>query len=186
MSYHKIFLKVLFFEILYSIRFGEFLPKIKLQNNKKRTDTVPCVFYFLHKISSFIRKNKIYSLVDIGSGYGRSVNFISMMNGIQTHGIEYDKEVHDSALKSRKKNVKLYCGDIFNFQIQKFKSNCFMLNDPFKKTSDIRKILHKIKKMNSKKKYIIYINNKNKTLNKLKLIYSIEASKKRSLRIFEI
>ena len=34
-SYHRIFLKVLFFEIFYSIRFREFIPKIKVQNNSK-------------------------------------------------------------------------------------------------------------------------------------------------------
>ena len=186
-SYHKIFLKVLFFEIIYSIRLGEFLPKIKLQNNRKRTDTVPCVFYFLHIISSFIKKNKINSVIDIGSGYGRIVNFISVINNITTYGIEYDKEVHNSALNTKKNKVKLYCGDIFNFQMTKFKSNCFILNDPFKKTNDIKKILLRIKKINTKKKkYIIYINSKNKILKKLKLIYLIKGSKNRNLRIFEI
>jgi len=75
-SYHRIFLKVLFFEIFYSIRFREFLPRIKVQNNSNRTDTVPCVYYFLHEISKFLEKNSVKSVVDIGSGYGRVVNFI--------------------------------------------------------------------------------------------------------------
>ena len=93
-SYHKIFLKVLFFEIFYTLRFKEFLPKIKVQNNSIRTDTVPSIYYFLHVISKFIKKNNIKSVVDIGSGYGRVVNFISTLNGIRSIGVEYDKNVH--------------------------------------------------------------------------------------------
>ena len=106
-SYHKIFLKVLFFEIVYSIRFKEFLPKIKVQNNSNRTDTVPCVYYFLHEMSKFLQKNSIQSVVDIGSGYGRVVNFISSINRIKSYGIEYDKEVFKVANKIKKKNVNL-------------------------------------------------------------------------------
>ena len=76
-SYHKIFIKVLWFELFYSIYFKEVLPKIKIQNSSKRTDTVPCVYYFLDEISKFIKKKKIKSVVDIGSGYGRVVNLFA-------------------------------------------------------------------------------------------------------------
>ena len=79
-SYRNIFFKVLYFEIFYSIYFKELLPKIKIQNSSTRTDTVPCVYYFLHEISKFIKKNDIKSIIDIGSGYGRVVNFISLKN----------------------------------------------------------------------------------------------------------
>ena len=79
-SYHKIFFKVLFFEIFYTIRFNEFLPKIKVQNNSLRTDTVPSIYFFLHEVSKFLRKKNIKSVVDVGSGYGRVVNFISSIN----------------------------------------------------------------------------------------------------------
>ena len=77
-SYYNIFFKVLYYEIFYSIHFKELLPKIKLQNSSKRTDTVPCIYYFLHEISKFLKKKDIKSIVDIGSGYGRVVNFISL------------------------------------------------------------------------------------------------------------
>lgn len=186
-SYHNIFFKVLYFEIFYSIRFKELLPKIKIQNSSKRTDTVPCIYYFLHEISKFLKKKNIKSIVDIGSGYGRVINFISLKNNIKSHGIEYDKEVFKFALKIKKDKVNLYCGDVFSFNLKKLKSKCFILIDPFKKSNDHKKILFKIKKLYpGKKKYIISVNNpKGKFPNEFKLIYSIIGSKTRTLKIFE-
>ena len=187
-SYHRIFLKVLFFEIFYSIRFREFLPRIKVQNNSNRTDTVPCVYYFLHEISKFLRKNGVKSVVDIGSGYGRVVNFISSINRIKSYGIEYDKEVFKVANKFKEKNVNLYCGDVFNFNMKKFKSKCYILIDPFKKVEDRNKFLSKVKKTYPReKKFIIAVNiSKGRFPNKFKLVYSIVGSKTRTLKIFEI
>ena len=118
-SYNKIIFKVIFFEIFYSIRFFELLPKIKVQNNYFRTDTVPCIYYFLHEISKFLKIKKIKSVVDIGSGYGRVVNFISQKNNIKSYGIEYDKEVFKSSLKIKSENINLYCGDATTFNLQK-------------------------------------------------------------------
>ena len=187
-SYHKIFFQVLFFEIIYSIRFKEFLPKIKIQNNLTRTDTVPSIYFFLYEISKFIKNNNIKSIVDVGSGYGRVVNFISSINKIKSYGIEFDAEVHRSALKTKRKNVKLYSGDIFKFDIKKFNSKCFILVDPFQKIKDRNKFLSKVKKIFPKnKKYIIAINNyKGKFPKDFKLIYSLIGSKTRSLKIYEI
>jgi SAM-dependent methyltransferase len=179
---------VLFFEIIYSIRFKEFLPKIKIQNNLTRTDTVPSIYFFLYEISKFIKNNNIKSIVDVGSGYGRVVNFISSINKIKSYGIEFDAEVHRSALKIKRKNVKLYNGDIFKFDIKKFNSKCFILVDPFQKIKDRNKFLSKVKKIFPKnKKYIIAINNyKGKFPKDFKLIYSLIGSKTRSLKIYEI
>jgi len=187
-SYHAIFLKVFWFEIFYSVVFKEPLPKIKIQNNSNRTDTVPCIYYFLHEISKFIKEKKITSVVDIGSGYGRVVNFISKMNKIKCYGIEYDKDVFQSALKIKNKNVKLYCGDALSFNIKKFKSKCFILVDPFKKAKDNKQFLSKIKKLYPKeKKYVISVNySKGKFSNQLKTIHSTIGSNTRRLKIYEV
>ena len=186
-SYHKIFFKVLFFEIFYTIRFNEFLPKIKVQNNSLRTDTVPSIYFFLHEVSKFLRKKNIKSVVDVGSGYGRVVNFISSINKIKSYGIEFDNEVHKTALNFKKDKVKLFCGDIFNYDLRLFNSKCFILVDPFKKVKDRNKFLNRIKKIFPKqKKYIIAINNyKGKFPKDFKLIFSIVGSKTRTLKIFE-
>ena len=81
-SYRLIFFKVFFFELFYSLKFKELFPLIKIHNHKYRTDTVPCVFYFIYKISKFIKQNKIKSVVDVGSGYGRVVNSLSVLNKV--------------------------------------------------------------------------------------------------------
>ena len=187
-SYRNFFFKVLFFEIYYSIRFGVLIPKIKIHNNPKRTDTVPCIYYFLHEISKFLMKKNIRSVVDIGSGYGRVVSFINSINNIKTYGVEYDKEAFNYSLSIKKKNMNLYCGDIFNFDLKKFNSKCFILVDPFKKVEDRTKLLNKIKRIYPKqKKYIIAVNNYKGSFPKyLKLIQSTIASKTRTLKIFEI
>ena len=187
-SYRNILLQVLFFEIFYSLRFGELIPLMKTQNNKFRTDTVPCIFFFLHEISKFIKKNKIKSIVDVGSGYGRVVNFLSTLNKIKSHGIEYDKDVHKDALKIKKKGVKLYCGNIFNFKLNKFNSNCFILIDPFKKIKDTNKFLLRYKKiLPNRNKYLITVNiYKGKLPKNFNLIYSKLASKNRCLKIYKI
>ena len=117
-SYRKIFIQVFFFEIFYSVKLNELIPLMKVHNHKSRTDTVPCVYFFLHKISKFIKQKNIKSIVDVGSGYGRVVNFVSTFNRIKSHGIEFDKEVHRSALILKNKRVNLYCGDIFNFDLK--------------------------------------------------------------------
>jgi len=116
------------------------------------------------------------------------VNFISHKNNIKSYGIEYDKEVFKSALKIKFKNVNLYHGDAITFNLKKLNSNCFILNDPFKKIKDRNKFLSKVKKLNpGKRKYIISINdNKKKFTKEFKLIHSIIGSKTRSLKIFEV
>ena len=57
-SYRNIFFKVIFFEIFYSIRFGSIIPRMKIQNNNNRTDTIPCIYYFIYEISKFVKKEK--------------------------------------------------------------------------------------------------------------------------------
>ena len=161
---------------------------MKVHNHKSRTDTVPCVYFFIHKISKFIKQKNIKSIVDVGSGYGRVVNFVSTFNRIKSHGIEFDKEVHRSALILKNKRVNLYCGDIFNFDLKKFNSICFILIDPFKINKDRDKFLHKYEKIFPKKiKYLITVNICGKEFpNKYNLIYSISGSKTRCLKIYKI
>ena len=161
---------------------------MKVHNHKSRTDTVPCIFFFLYKISKFIKQKKIKSIVDVGSGYGRVVNFISTFNKIKSYGIEFDEEVHRHASRLKKKNVKLYCGNIFNYDLKNFNSNCFILIDPFKKTKVRDKFLSKFEKILPKKdKYLITVNiYKKKLPSSYNLIYSLYGSKIRCLKIYKI
>lgn len=187
-SYRNIFFKVLFFEIFYSIRFGSIIPKMKIQNNDDRTDTIPCVYYFIHEISKFIKKKEIKSLLDVGSGYGRIVKSINKMNNIQTIGIEFDKEIHQKIISQSTNDINFYNGDVFKFNLKKINPECFVLVDPFKKDNDKIKFLNKLtKEFKNKNKYLILINFNNlKFENNLKLVKSIIGSKSRSFKIFKI
>lgn len=187
-SYRNIFFKVLFFEIFYSIRFGSIIPKMKIQNNDDRTDTIPCVYYFIHEISKFIKKKEIKSLLDVGSGYGRIVKSINKMNNIKTIGIEFDKEIHQKIISQSTNDINFYNGDVFKFNLKKINPECFVLVDPFKKDNDKIKFLNKLtKEFKNKNKYLILINFNNlKFENNLKLVKSIIGSKSRSFKIFKI
>ena len=84
---------------------------------------------------------------------------MSYDNKILSYGIEYDEKVFNSSLKVKNKNINLFCGNIFNFNLRKFNSNCFILIDPFKKINERDKFFNKIKKeIKNKKKYIITVN----------------------------
>lgn len=187
-SYRNIFFKVILFEIIYSIRFCSIIPKMKIQNDNNRTDTIPCIYYFIHEISKFIKKKEIKSLIDIGSGYGRIVKSINKMNNIKTIGIEFDKEIHQKMINQSNNNVNFYNGDVFKFNLKKLNPECFVLVDPFKKDNDKIRFLKKLtKEFKNKNKYLILINFNNLRFQKnFRLIKSITGSHSRSIKIFKI
>ena len=149
-SYRKIIFQVLFYEIFFSLKYREFKPRIKIQNNNFITDTIPCIYYFLFNISKFIKKNNIQSVVDLGSGFGRIINFINNENKIKSIGIEIDKDVYRQSIQLKSEKVKIYNNDILKIDLSKFKSECFILNDPLKKEKNKKKLRNKIKKLKKK------------------------------------
>ena len=72
--------------------------------------------------------------------------------------------------------------------MEKFRSNCFILIDPFKRIEDRNKFLLKYSKIIPKKdKYLITVNIfKGKMPKNFNLIYSLIASKNRCLKIYKI
>ena len=186
-SYRNIFLKVFLFELFFSIKFKDFFNNIVIHNNEHRTDTVPCVYYFLFKISKFIKKEKIKSIIDIGSGLGRIVNYIYHQNKIKCYGIEFDKNTYKKSLKLSNKKIKIYNGDALEFDFDKKKFECFILVDPFKKNYHKKKFLNKLLKLKQKKIFVILINFKQILVPKqFKIVYSLIAGKERSLKIYKI
>ena len=186
-SYKNIFFKVFLFELFFSIKFKDFFDNIVVHNNKHRTDTVPCIYYFLFKISKFIKKEKIKSIIDIGSGLGRVINYIYHQNKIKCHGIEFDKNTYKKSLKLSNKKIKIYNGDAFEFDFDKTKFECFILVDPFKKNNHKKKFFDKISKLKQKKKFVITGNFKQILVPKqFKIVYSLIAGKERSLKIYKV
>ena len=186
-SYRNVFFKVFLFELFFAIKFKDFFNNIVIHNNEYRTDTVPCVYYFLFKISKFIKKEKIKSIIDIGSGLGRIVNYIYHQNKIKCYGIEFDKNTFKKSLELSNKKIKIYNTDALEFDFDKKKFECFILVDPFKKNYHKKRFLNKLLRLKQKKKFVILINFKQIILPKqFKIVYSLIAGKERSLKIYKI
>ena len=188
-SYRKLLFRVIIFELYYSIKNFEIIPNIKLQNSNFGTDTIPCIYYFLFKISQFIKKNKIKSVIDLGAGYGKVTNFIYVENKIKVQGIEIDRYVFKKSLLLKKSGVQLHCANILRFNLSNLKSQCFILVDPLKKRKDKKKLISKILKLkkNKKKVSIVSINMDKKFFpKKIRLLEKYTGSESKSLRFFEI
>jgi len=187
-NYKKKLFKIIIYETYYSIKYFESGAYMRLQDNDSRTDTIPCSFYFLHKISKFINKKKIKNVADLGSGFGRVTNFLNDKTSAYISGYELDKEVFDISIKKKNKNVIIKNEDILDVNYNTLNIQCFILNDPLKKEKDLEKLLEKIglSKINSEQNfYIIAINiQSNLIAKKFKLIKSINAGSARFLKIY--
>ena len=104
--YRRKIFKIIFFEIYYSIKY------FKSGNFFKPPDIYPCPYYFIHKISQFVNKKKIGSIIDLGCGSGRITNFLNDTTKAKICGYEIDKEAFDLANKNRGTNVTIKFGNI--------------------------------------------------------------------------
>ena len=188
-SYKEKLFKIIFFEIYYSIiYFGR-------GKSFKPPDIHPCPYYFIRKISQFINKKKINSIVDLGCGFGRLTNFLNNTTNAKIYGYEVDKEVFDIANKNKGKNVTIKLGDILNIDYNNLNVECFIVNDPFYKLTKENLIAHEslIKKieqsrMNLEQKYYLIVINVNETRNYIynnqKLIKVVSAGSLRKIKFY--
>ena len=114
--YRKKLLKVILFEIYYSIKY------FKSGNFFKPPDVYPCPYYFIHKISQFINKRNISSVVDLGCGSGRLTNFINDKTNTQIYGYEIDEEAFNLANKNKGANVTIRLENILNINFDNLKA----------------------------------------------------------------
>jgi len=188
-NYKSILFKVLLYELFYSLKYLEFpFYYMKIYKNSKfATDSIPCLYYYLHEIAKFINKRKIKKITDLGSGFGRVTNFLSNETKAKVIGIEFDKKVFNKANIIKAKNVNLINKNFLKLNLKKHKSECFIMVDPLKYSKDTIKIQKKIINANKQKKrplYLIVINVDDKLINKkFKKIKSKlqKNSKKRSI-----
>ena len=168
-KYKRKIFKVTIFEIYYSILKRRLY--YKNQNHPDRADSMPCPYYFIYKISKFIKKNSINSAADLGSGNGRIVNFLSSKTKIKMYGYEIDKDMFDYSIKNLNINAQIKNQDINLINYKDLDVDCFILNTPFLKDEMLRNLIEKIfsSKKNTKKKYYIIIINVDVILKKIKL-----------------
>ncbi len=188
--YKKKLFKILIYEIYFSIKHFKTGNFIKFQNNNRKTDTIPCVYYFIHKISQFINKEKITSVIDLGSGFGRLTNCLAISTKATIMGIEDDKEVFDISIKNKKSNVTILNKNIFNVDYKNLETECFIINDLFYNKEDLANLIKKIEfnKIDSAKKYYLIVlnidENKMCIFNNYKLLKFTSAGKSRYIRFF--
>jgi len=182
LNYKNIIIKALYYEIIYSIRYLEFGSHLKISKNSIATDTIPCIYYFLHKIAKFIKKNKINNVIELGSGFGRVTNFLADNTKAKITGFELDKQFFNESIKLKRKRVKLFNKNILKLNFSKNLSKCYIMIDPLKKAKDTVKLQEKIISANKLKKnkiYIITVNIHKKLISrKLKIIKSITTGNK--------
>ena len=189
-SYKKKIIKILCFEIYYSIKYFLSGNYYKIQNDNLRPDTIPCPYFFIHKISQFINKKKIRSLVDLGCGFGRITNFLSDATNATIYGYEIENKVFDIAIKNKKKNVSIKYQNILSVDYNSLYVECFILNDPLRREIDLENLIKKIElsKHNfNKKYYLITINideKKNHIFKKYKLQKTVSASPEKNVKFY--
>ena len=189
-SYKKKLFKILIYEIYFSTKYFKTGNFIKFQNSDRRTDTIPCPYYFIHKISQFINNKKITSVADLGSGYGRVTNSLSVTTNAKILGYEVDKEVSDISAKNKNNNVTIENKDILYIDYNNLKVECFIITDPFHDEADLEYLINKIglSRINiTEKYYLIIINVDEKKMhifNNHKLLKSTFASQSRCIKFF--
>ena len=193
-KYKRKIFKITVYEIYYSILKRRFYYKI--QNHPERADSMPCPYYFIYKISKFIKKNSINSAADLGSGNGRVVNFLSTKTNVKMYGYEIDKDMFNYSIKNLNINAKIENKDINLINYNDLDVDCYILNTPFLKDEMLKNLIERIflSKKNRKKKYYIIIINVDVILKKInlnnifkdyKLIKFINAGPITSFRVYE-
>ena len=188
-SYKEKLFKIIFFEIYYSVIYFRSAKSFKVPH------THPCPYYFIHKVSQFINKKKIDSIIDLGCGFGRITNFLKDTTNAKIYGYEIDKEVFETASKNKKKNVTIKLGDILNIDYNNLHVECFILNDPFYQSTKKNLAAHEnlIKKIEQSranlghKYYLITINvneARNYIFKKQKLIKVVSAGSMRKIKFY--
>ena len=115
LNYQLYAILIIVYEIYFILKFNSKLNKFKYLDNNYLSDSIPCSFYILKKISNFVDKNNISSICDLGSGYGKILYYFGNIKNISIDGIEYDESIYNESKNLENENIKIYNNDIFNF-----------------------------------------------------------------------
>jgi hypothetical protein len=174
---------VLLNEAIYYQRYNNAFNKFKYLNSNFFSDSIPCSYFFLKKIKKFIIKNNIKFSCDLGSGYGKILYYLGVLNNYKIDGVELEKEIYIESLKLKNNNIKIFNENILNFNVSN-KYELFIINDPLKKEEDLNELIHNIKK-NYNRIFLVFINLNQKKLSfvtqNLKIQESLIISKSRNI-----
>jgi len=183
-NYHFYSIPILIDEFIFYIRFNSSFNRFKYLRSDFLSDSIPCSYFFLKKIRKFIIKKNIRYSCDLGSGYGKIIYYLGILNNFKIDGVELEKEIYLESVSLKNKNIKIFNEDILMFECRKSRYNLFIMNDPLKKKEDLQKLILKIKNYNQKT-YLIFINLNSKkislVLKNLKILDSLIISKSRNI-----
>tara|TARA_Y100000816_G_scaffold292565_1_gene288661 strand:- start:658 stop:1269 length:612 start_codon:yes stop_codon:yes gene_type:complete len=176
---YKIYiLIIIFFEIYYFLKNYKGF-KISYSKNQSMADNIPCPYYFLFKINKFLKKRKFNSVIDLGCGSGRIINFINnKYQNKKITGIEYFNEQYNYAKEifKKSKNISIKKLNFIKINFSKKIYDVYFLSAPFKKKKDFLQFMNKLAKINKiKKRIIIIINYDKKLINKVKKLRFINS-----------
>ena len=176
---YKIYiLIIIFFEIYYFLKNYKGF-KISFSKNQSMADNIPCPYYFLYKINKFLKKRNFNSVIDLGCGSGRIINFINnKYKNKKITGIEYFNEQYNYAKEifKKSKNISIKKLNFVKINFSKKIYDVYFLSAPFKKKKDFLKFMNKLAKINKvKKRIIIIINYDKKLINKVKKLRFINS-----------
>ena len=166
-NYRLYSITVLLNEAIYYQRYNNAFNKFKYLNSNFLSDSIPCSYFFLKKIKKFIIKNNIEFSCDLGSGYGKILYFLGILNNFKIHGVELEKEIFLESTKLENKNIRVFNKNILQFDFND-RYELFIINDPLKKNEDLNELVLKIKDY-YKKIFLVFIN-----LNEKKLKFVID------------
>jgi hypothetical protein len=174
---------ILLNEAIYYQRYNNAFNKFKYLNSNYFSDSIPCSYFFLKKIKKFIIKNNIKFSCDLGSGYGKILYYLGVLNDFKIDGVEFEKEIYIESVKLKNDNIQIFNENILNFNTNN-KYQLLIINDPLKKNEDLNRLIQNIKK-NYSKIFLIFINLNQKKLNyvikDLKINESLIISKSRNI-----
>ena len=174
---------ILLNEAIYYQRYNNAFNKFKYLNSNYFSDSIPCSYFFLKKIKKFIIKNNIKFSCDLGSGYGKILYYLGVLNSFKIDGVEFEKEIYLESVKLKNDNIQIFNKNILNFNTNN-KYQLLIINDPLKKNEDLNRLIQNIKK-NYSKIFLIFINLNQKKLNyvikDLKINESLIISKSRNI-----
>jgi hypothetical protein len=183
-NYHLYSIPILINELIFYFKYNSAFNKFKYLNSDFLSDSIPCSHFFLIKIKKFIVKNNIKFICDLGSGYGKILYYLGILNNFKIDGVELEKEIFLESRKLENDKIKIFNENILEFNVNNINYDLFVINDPLKKKEDLNKLILRIKST-YKQTYFVFINlNPEKlslALNKLKILDSLIISKNRSI-----
>ena len=135
-NYRLYSITVLLNEAIYYQRYNNAFNKFKYLNSNFLSDSIPCSYFFLKKIKNFMIKKNIQSACDLGSGYGKILYYLGVLNNFKIDGVELAKEIYLESTILNNDNIKIFNEDILEFRCSNSKYKLFIMNDPLKKKKD--------------------------------------------------